>query len=108
MKQILEIQEGTREYTPVQASDSTMVSPPSVQSLLFGYLKPEQKEHMRHILKVLRPPAQRELRTSLLDYIENGTAGAPDNTTLAILYRHITSDGASGKATLTTFRTFGT
>ena len=35
--------------------------PPSVQSELFAYLKPEQQEFVKPILRMLKKPAQEEL-----------------------------------------------
>lgn len=44
--------------------------PPSLQSELFNYLKPEQKEFVKPLLRVLKKPAQEELCCMLLDYME--------------------------------------
>lgn len=48
------------------------VYPQSVQSDLFGYLKPAQQEFIRPLLRVLKKPAQVELCCMLLDYMETG------------------------------------
>ena len=48
------------------------VYPQSVQSDLFGYLKPAQQEFVRPLLRVLKKPAQVELCCMLLDYMETG------------------------------------
>ena len=48
------------------------VYPPSVQSDLFGYLKPAQQEFVRPLLRALKKPAQEELCLMLLDYMETG------------------------------------
>jgi len=52
--------------------------PPSVQNDLIQYLKPEQQQRMRAILRVLKKWAQVELAVSLLDYLETGKPVAPD------------------------------
>ena len=46
--------------------------PRSVQSDLFGYLKPAQQEFVRPVLRVLKKLAQVELCCMLLDYMETG------------------------------------
>ena len=48
------------------------VYPQSVQSDLFGYLKPAQQEFVRPLLRALKKPAQVELCCMLLDYLETG------------------------------------
>ena len=48
------------------------VYPRSVQSDLFGYLKPAQQEFVRPLLRALKKPAQVELCYMLLDYMETG------------------------------------
>lgn len=67
------------------------VFPPSVQSDLFGYLRPEQQEMMREILRVLKRPAQEDLCCALLDYLESGDLIAPANFTLAAIFNYLTS-----------------
>lgn len=52
--------------------------PPSVQNDLIQYLKPDQQQQMRTILRVLKKWAQVELSVSLLDYLETGQPVAPD------------------------------
>lgn len=44
--------------------------PPSVQVDLFGYLKPQQQESIKPILRIIKRPYQEELCTALLDYLE--------------------------------------
>ena len=46
--------------------------PRSVQSDLFGYLKPAQQEFVRPVLRALKKLAQVELCCMLLDYMETG------------------------------------
>ena len=48
------------------------VYPQSVQSDLFGYLKPAQQEFVRPVLRALKKLAQVELCCMLLDYMETG------------------------------------
>ena len=48
--------------------------PPSIQSDLFNYLKPEQQETIKPILRIIKRPYQVMLCEALLDYLEgNGT-----------------------------------
>ena len=51
--------------------------PPSPQSDLFNYLRPEQQEFVKPILRVLKKPAQEELCCALLDYLESGEVIPP-------------------------------
>jgi len=67
--------------------------PPSIQSDLFNYLKEEQKDFVRPILRVLKKPAQEELCTSLLDYLETGEVIPPADFTLGALFFYITRSG---------------
>lgn len=69
------------------------IFPPSTQSDLFNYLKPEQQEFLRPILRVLKKPAQEELCCALLDYLETGKPLAPDDLTLASLFIFVTHTG---------------
>ena len=48
--------------------------PPSIQSDLFNYLKPEQQETLKPILRIVKRPYQVMLCEALIDYLEgNGT-----------------------------------
>ena len=48
--------------------------PPSIQSDLFNYLKPEQQEKLKPILRIIKRPYQVMLCEALIDYLEgNGT-----------------------------------
>ena len=54
--------------------------PPSAQSDLFNYLKPEQQEAIKPILRIVKRPYQVMLCEALLDYLEgNGiqSIGSP-------------------------------
>ena len=44
--------------------------PPSIQSDLFNYLKPEQQETLKPILRIVKRPYQVMLCEALLDYLE--------------------------------------
>jgi len=44
--------------------------PPSIQSDLFNYLKPEQQAQMKPILRIIKRPYQEQLCVALLDYLE--------------------------------------
>ena len=46
------------------------VFPQSIQSDLFDYLKPEQQEILKPILRIIKRPYQEILCISLLDYLE--------------------------------------
>lgn len=77
----------------LNSQPSTFSFPPSVQSDLFNYLKPEQQEFVKPILRVLKKPAQAELCRSLLDYLESGEVIAPQDFTLGALFFYITRSG---------------
>lgn len=48
----------------------TSTFPPSVQSDLFNYLKPQQRKAIRPFLRLIKRPYQEKLCISLLDYLE--------------------------------------
>ena len=73
--------------------DPNFVFPPSIQGDLFNYLKPEQQEAVKSILRVLKKPAQMELCCTLLDYMEQGEATPPQDLTLAAMYMYLTRVG---------------
>lgn len=64
--------------------------PPSVQSDLFNYLKPEQQEFIKPILRVMKKPAQKELCTSLLDYMETGEVIMSENAVVDGMFIYLT------------------
>jgi len=74
------------------SNDNSFQFPPSVQSDFFWYLKPEQQEQLRPILRVLKPWAQAELCNALIDYLETGIADAPCTTALACVRKYIIND----------------
>ena len=63
--------------------------PPSVQSELFAYLKPEQQEFLKPILRVLKKPAQEELCVALIDYLETGIPEPPVTFNLGVIFMYI-------------------
>jgi hypothetical protein len=69
------------------------VFPPSVQSDLFNYLKPEQQEFVKPILRVFKKSAQEELCSALLDYLETGEATLPVDFTLGTMFMYLTRNG---------------
>ena len=73
--------------------DPNFVFPPSIQGDLFNYLKPEQQDAVKPILRVLKKPAQMELCCTLLDYMEQGEATPPQDLTLAAMYMYLTRVG---------------
>ena len=73
--------------------DPNFQFPPSVQSDLWNYLKPQQQEQLKPILRVLKKTAQEELCCSLLDYMETGTVLPPSDLTLAAMYMYLTRVG---------------
>lgn len=87
----------THAYKTLFIMNTTFQFPPSVQSDLFNYLKPEQQEFIKPILRVLKKPAQTELCCSLLDYLESGEVIAPEDFTLGALFFYITRSGGGFK-----------
>lgn len=67
--------------------------PPSVQSDLFNYLRPEQQEFVKPILRILKKPAQEELCCALLDYLESGEVIPPADISLGGMFYYITRAG---------------
>ena len=55
---------------PSAFSKSDFVYPPSVQGDLFNYLKPEQQETLKPILRIIKRQYQTMLCVALLDYLE--------------------------------------
>ena len=64
--------------------------PRSVQSDLFGYLKPAQQEFVRPLLRALKKPAQVELCCMLLDYLETGHVDWSGNILLDSFFTYVT------------------
>ena len=74
------------------------VYPQSVQSDLFGYLKPAQQEFVRPLLRVLKKPAQVELCCMLLDYMETGEVEMGNDVVVGGTFIYITRFGMSDAA----------
>ena len=74
-------------------SNSEHQFPPSPQSDLFNYLRPEQQEFVKPILRVLKKPAQEELCCALLDYLESGEVIPPADISLGGMFYYITRAG---------------
>lgn len=69
--------------------------PPSLQSELFNYLKPEQKEFVKPWLRVLKRPAQEELCCMLLDYMEAKPFDMGSNLPLGFIFYFLTHNPSS-------------
>ena len=63
--------------------------PPSVQSELFAYLRHEQQEFVKPILRILKKPTQMELCTALIDYLETGIPEPPVTFNLGVIFMYI-------------------
>lgn len=77
-------------YNPKTA---TFEWPQSIQMDLFNYLRPEQQEFVKPILRVLKKPAQEELCCALLDYLESGEVIPPADISLGGMFYYITREG---------------
>ena len=67
--------------------------PPSVQSDLFKYLRPDQQEFLKPILRVLKKRAQEELCVALIDYLETGIPEPPVTFNLGVIFMYIIHNG---------------
>ena len=63
--------------------------PPSAQSDLFNYLKPEQQEAIKPILRIVKRPYQVMLCEALLDYLEGNGIQQIDEPVLDKLLKRI-------------------
>ncbi len=68
---------------------SSFTFPPSVQSDLFNYLKPHQREVMKPYLRLIKRPYQEKLCISLLDYLEGNGLDELQQPVLRSLQHHI-------------------
>ena len=68
---------------------SDFVYPPSVQGDLFNYLKPEQQETLKLILRIIKRPYQVMLCEALLDYLEGNGIQQIDEPVLDKIQRNI-------------------
>ena len=63
--------------------------PPSIQSDLFNYLKPEQQEAIKPILRIIKRPYQAKFCVALIDYLEGNGTQQIDEPMLDKLQRNI-------------------
>ena len=74
-----------KSCNPSAFSKSDFVYPPSVQGDLFNYLKPEQQETLKPILRIIKRPYQAMLCAALLDYLEGNGIQPLDNPMLDLI-----------------------
>ena len=67
----------------------TFSFPASVQSDLFGYLKPHQQAILKPYLRIVKRPYQEKLCISLLDYLEGNGLETFSEPILAMLQEEI-------------------
>jgi len=67
----------------------TFTFPASVQSDLFGYLKPHQQAILKPYLRLIKRPYQEKLCISLLDYLEGHGLETFSEPILAMLQEEI-------------------
>lgn len=80
----------TKKLTQKAVPEPVEGFPPSPQSDLFNYLKPEQQELVKPILRILKRPYQETLCISLLDYMESGIADIPEDIQLGAFFLYLT------------------
>ena len=68
---------------------TTFSFPPSVQSDLFNYLKPQQQDILRPYLRLIKRPYQEELCISLMDYLEGNGLNPVSQPVLRSLQQQI-------------------
>ena len=68
---------------------SDFVYPPSVQGDLFNYLKPEQQETLKLILRIIKRPYQAMICEALLDFLEGNGIQQIDEPVLDKIQRNI-------------------
>ncbi len=66
---------------------------PTVQGLLFDYLRPEQQEFIRPVLRAFKKKMQVQLCVALLDYMETGEAVVPENIQVGAAFFFLTRYG---------------
>lgn len=66
---------------------------PTVQSQLFDYLRKEQQEYVRPVLRAFKKKMQVRLCVALLDYMETGKADVPDNIQVGAAFMYLTRYG---------------
>ena len=78
-----------KSCNPSAFSKSDFVYPPSVQGDLFNYLKPEQQETLKPILRIIKRSYQAMLCEALLDYLEGNGIQQIDEPVLDKIQRNI-------------------
>lgn len=78
-----------KSCNPSAFRKSGFVYPPSVQGDLFNYLKPEQQETLKLILRIIKRPYQVMLCEALLDYLEGNGIQQIDEPVLDKIQRNI-------------------
>lgn len=63
---------------------------PTVQVMLFDYLRPEQQEFIRPVLRAFKKKAQVQLCVALLDYMETGETLVPENIQVGAAFLYLT------------------
>ena len=71
------------------SKDATFTFPDSVQSDLFGYLKPAQRKAIRPFLQIIKRPYQEKLCISLMDYLEGNGLNPISQPVLRFLQNQI-------------------
>ncbi len=66
---------------------------PTVQSQLFDYLRKEQQEYVRPVLRAFKKKMQVKLCVALLDYMETGKAEIPENVQVGAAFMFLTRYG---------------
>lgn len=66
---------------------------PTVQSQLFDYLRKEQQEFVRPVLRAFKKKMQVKLCVALLDYMETGKAEIPENVQVGAAFMFLTRFG---------------
>ena len=82
----------------------TFTFPASVQSDLFGYLKPHQQAILKPYLRIVKRPYQEKLCISLLDYLEGNGLDTLAEPVLAKLQEHIVEECSLRPLTVSRFR----
>ena len=72
-----------------EVSKSGFVYPPSIQGDLFNYLKPEQQETLKFILRIIKRPYQVMICEALLDFLEGNGIQQIDEPVLDKIQRNI-------------------
>lgn len=76
--------------SPLTSNPSPFIFPHSIQVDLFNYLKPQQQEFIKPILRVMKKPAQEELCCMLLDYMESGEVIMTDDVVVGGMFNYLT------------------